>query len=274
MPDNRARYVISAWLYVGRSMDEGLTKIAHAGFSSVELWADTVHLDPRRKPDRTAARRLLQDLGLQAHSIHTPVNGLSIRRSDPELKQQWLETVGASLELSAYLDCRLAVVHCQSHHDLPNDPAAIEASKPVMMDNIHALQRRAQQLGVRLALENLPRGDGPYPSDSLAELSSFFPDPDIGFCLDIGHAAVNGRDCGAEIKAAGKRLLSLHVSNNDGLSDQHWMPERGVLDWQRIKKHLAGIHYPAEYVLEVRGGDDPDSVLAQLQDFVRVDSQL
>jgi sugar phosphate isomerase/epimerase len=85
---------------------------------------------------------------------------------------------------------------------------------------------------------------------------------------------VNGRDCGAEISAAGKRLLSLHVSNNDGLSDKHWMPDRGVLDWQLIKKHLARIHYPAEYVLEVRGGEDPDSVLAQLQEFVRVDSQL
>ena len=90
-----------------------------------------------------------------------------------------------------------------------------------------------------------------------------FPDPDIGFCLDTGHAVLSGLDLEAKIRAAGGRLLSTHIASNDGLSDRHWLPTLGLLDWEAARRCLLEGGYTGRYVLEVLGGDDPDGVLRQ-----------
>jgi sugar phosphate isomerase/epimerase len=108
-------YAISSWMYVTRSLEESLPKMARAGFKWVELWGDQVHMDPRINPDVKAIKELIKKLGLRVHSVHAPFSGLDIGLPDTSLKARWLEVVGASLDVCAELEAGVAVLHASSH---------------------------------------------------------------------------------------------------------------------------------------------------------------
>jgi sugar phosphate isomerase/epimerase len=219
---------------------------------------------------------LLEELDLQVHAIHAPYSGLRLGHPNAGLKKDWLETTAMSLEIGVQLGAKIAVVH------LTSDPEGLtadvyEESKKISIEYIEELRQHASELGIRLALENLLLRHGVRRrfGTSLKEMSKAFPSEDIGFCLDIGHVAINGLNLRSEIEAAGKRLISMHVANNDGVKDRHWLPTHGMLDWEEVKSELARSGYVGRYVLEVLRNprdDDPDTVLRQTVEFAKRDA--
>ena len=65
----------------------------------------------------------------------------------------------------------------------------------------------------------------------------------FGFCLDIGHLTLLGLDSYAAIKTLGKRLVTLHIHDNGGTTDDHVIPFTGVTIWDRFLRGLAEIGY-------------------------------
>lgn len=55
----------------------------------------------------------------------------------------------------------------------------------------------------------------------------------FGYCLDIGHANLCGKDLYREIKMLGKRLTVLHIHDNDGRYDMHQIPYTQKHNWGR-----------------------------------------
>ena len=99
---------------------------------------------------------------------------------------------------------------------------------------------------------------------TIAELAAECSDARVGFCVDTGHSALNGLAPEDDVRAAGARLRSVHAANNDGQSDLHWEPTRGVIDWARVETALQEVGYEGRLVLETAGRGDPDGVLARL----------
>ncbi len=257
------RFAVSTWLYVNHPLEEALRRIAGAGFRSVELWADGSHVDPRLGVDLGDLERLLGELKLGVHAVHTPFSGLRIAHptlGDPE---EWRRVVGASIRQAGMLGAAVAVVHPSSHRE-PLEPEQRQASWESARRLVADLVEIAEQAGVRVVLENMV-GQGRWRVGlSLAELVEAFPDPRVGFCLDTGHSALNGLDPADEVRAAGSRLGSVHAANNDGKSDLHLLPNRGVIDWARVEAAFAEVGYAEPLVLETAGRGDPDAVLAEL----------
>ncbi len=270
--DYREVYAVSSWMLADRSLDDALKAIAAAGFKWVEIWADQTHLDPRLGTDVGHVKALVRKLGLRVHSIHTPFNGLNIGLPDRGQKAEWLKVIGASLQASAELQSGVAVVHVASHHQDLASEELYAASREITGEFVAELGRQARGLGISLALENLLGRAERRFGNSLQELAAFFSAPDMGFCLDTGHAAVNGFDVYAEIRAAGDRLLSIHVDSNDGRTDLHWPPDRGVIDWPQIKRCLSENGYQGLYVLELHGGEHADLVLQAAAEFAARDA--
>ena len=260
-------YGISSWLYTDRSLEEALPKIAQAGFKKVELWGNKVHLDPRATPDIRAIKSSLRDLGLRVHSVHLPFSGIELGYPDYSLKSSWLELMGIALEYCLELECQIAVAHV-SGNEWPVENVQYKDCVEISRIFIQELKPFADKLGVKLALENLLRDKFVF-GESLAEIARVFPEEDLGFCLDTGHAALSGLNIADELQVAGQRLISVHANNNDGCRDAHQLPSHGVLDWQKIEESLTIARYEGCRVLELYGGDNPDMVLEKAKNLWR-----
>ncbi len=257
------RYGVSTWLYANRPLEEALRGIASVGFRWVEIWADGFHVDPRLGVDLAEVARLVDSLGLRVHSVHTPFTGLNIghpRLGDPTL---WRAVIGQSIRDAGRLGAEVAVVHPSGHRE-PVAPADRAESVDAVRALVADLVAVADESGVRVALENMLDGGIWKVGKSIAELVDLFPDPRVGFCLDTGHAAVNGVDNASEIRAAGARLISIHAANNDGKSDLHYPPTQGVVSWPAVEAALREIHYPGRLMLEVAGRGDPEGMIGRL----------
>lgn len=93
----------------------------------------------------------------------------------------------------------------------------------------------AQKYDVIICLENLYDGvggrlcEGVCADPHLAvnyidSLNQAAGEERFGFCFDVGHANLFGRNMKEFINILGKRLKTLHLHDNDGIHDLHQMP--------------------------------------------------
>jgi len=60
-------------------------------------------------------------------------------------------------------------------------------------------------------------------------------------------------------------LFTLHLQDNDGQGeDQHWLPGRGVTDWDALLSALDRMAFRGVRTFEVMRGEEPDALLQAL----------
>ena len=252
------KFAISTWLYADRPLDIALRDFRNAGFESVELWANRVHLDPRYLEDFPSTMNMIKKSGAEIHSIHAPFHGLHIGSNDPELLFQSEQHLVKTLEYASSLSAPIVVVHPLTFALRTGSGTDVEGT----VELFERLADRAESLGVRIAVENLPVAPPAYTS--VAGLMELFPDPRIAICLDVAHSFLNHRDIIAEIELASARLISCHVSNNDGIRDSHNNIDEGLIDMDSVLDKLAD--YPTVTpVFEINGRGIPEQVLESVK---------
>jgi sugar phosphate isomerase/epimerase len=71
----------------------------------------------------------------------------------------------------------------------------------------------------------------------------------FGFCFDVGHANITGRNLGQDVRTLGHRLTVLHIHDNNGARDLHMVPfsqrsaDGGTTDWEGFITALQEIGY-------------------------------
>ena len=75
------------------------------------------------------------------------------------------------------------------------------------------------------------------------ELNKLADERLFGFCLDVGHATLLGKDLYRFISILGDRLQVLHVHDNNGLQDEHLFPYMGITNWDRFCRALGEYNY-------------------------------
>jgi len=253
-------YALSTWLYLNKTLEAALKDFTGAGFSKVEVWANNAHLDPRFNPDFEAVFSLIKKLHIKVHSVHAPFRGLTIGskdRDDVKNSEKWILK---TLEYAAKLDARVMVVHPLSFNFETGSGTSVEYTQELFSGIVN----KAESFGVTIAVENLPIAPPAYTS--MKGLAELFPDPKLGFCLDIGHSQLNHLNIAEEIEFAGSRLVSCHICNNDGISDLHSLPELGVIDVNTILDKLESLPNVVP-VFEVNGRECPEKILDSLKSF-------
>lgn len=119
----------------------------------------------------------------------------------------------------------------------------------------------AKDCNVKIATENMWNWDDEKGHSSFAACAtpkSFCEHIDVvgdnffGACLDIGHAEMKGSDTSAAelIRALNKRLIALHIHDNDKLHDSHQIPFSMDIDFTEMVKALKEIGYNGYLTLE------------------------
>jgi len=81
------------------------------------------------------------------------------------------------------------------------------------------IEKLAKQYNIRIAVHNHGPEDKVFPNPQAALKLMGDMDPRIGVCLDVGHTVRTGVDLIGTIRAAGDRLLDLHVKDLRDLKD-------------------------------------------------------
>lgn len=264
---DRSEYAASTWMLEHMPLKDALDNLHRHGFDDVEIWADTVHLDPRLRPDIPQVKRWLREYGLRVHSLHGPFRHYADRPADDgafcRLRTRMLKE---TIDYAEALDCSIMVVHAldRNEYNYTMDHLA------VVQDYIGEIARYGRERGVRIAVEDIPPGGDPGEIyTTLRKQKELFGTLGIDFCLDIGHVPLLGADVYDEVDAAGSQLITLHIHNNDGLCDSHNPPDDGILNWPALHDYIRNGGYRGKFVLELFGGE---SIQEEIELMGRVDA--
>lgn len=118
-------------------------------------------------------------------------------------------------------------------------------------DVVLAVLPEAEKAGICLCVENV------FDKHSVAtvdECNIFFEHIEtaiVKLTLDTGHG--NLCHCLHDlVKAFPDRLAFAHIHDNNGLKDQHFVPGRGIIDWERLIADLERVGYAGPLNFELR----------------------
>ena len=126
------------------------------------------------------------------------------------------------------------------------------------LENLHQATKRAQELGVILALEPLNRFETDMINtvDQAIDLVDEVNSDYLKILLDTFHANIEEKNIPASIAKLGDRLVHIQANESD-----RGTPGTGHLDWQGMRSALDDIGYQGSLVIETFGA--PSKELAR-----------
>lgn len=258
-------FAISTFLHHEERLQQThLEAIASRGFEAIELFALRDHFDYHEPTAAVALEGWLHATGLTLHAIHAPIaTGLQALEAGPRFsiasanqaeRTLALGEIRAALGVAERIRPAFLVVHLGAPGSEPGD------NRPdVARRSLEEIRRETGAAGVGLALEVIPNALS--SAEALVRLiEDDLEGGDVGICLDFGHAHLM-EDLIDAIESVSGHLITTHVHDNHGRTDDHLVPFEGGIDWASALMALLKIGYDGRLVLELDGGADPRAVL-------------
>ncbi len=245
---------ISTHLFLFEILDEPLADmIAEHGFFTLEIWGMRPHVeydDPRAVECLSG---LLIERDIRVASVHAPVyrsiedalagHWLSLTNEDHDGRDQALLETEKVIRFARRLGAERVILHPGEAGD-PWDAVTRER----FQGSLDRLMRTAEKEEIWLALENIT-SELSVTEHLMVMLDQYDPER-VGVCLDLGHLNLNEEPVRA-IKCCGPRLGTIHVHDNDGQWDAHFVPGRGNMDWVAIVSALREEGYGGPFIYEI-----------------------
>ena len=105
---------------------------------------------------------------------------------------------------------------------------------------------------VLIFTENLFDMPGEYMLEAWDRLFARYPKEFLGLCYDTGHANMVWREQAPEVIGRyGDRLYAVHIHDNNGAMDSHWIPGDGSIQWEKVMGTIAKSAYEGPLLLEL-----------------------
>lgn len=185
--------------------------------------------------------------GLEWWSLHLPFSGkLDITNMDDEMREEIVKINTEMILAAGKAGCKVAVLH-PSSEPISDDirPQRLAYSRK----NIIRLREACDQVGMKLAVENLPRTCLCNRSQEMIDL---LRDTGAGVVFDTNHSLVEENVAFMRaLTYAGLEILSLHISDYDFVDERHRLPGDGINDWKGIMSVLEQVGYSGPLMYEV-----------------------
>lgn len=257
---------------------EAIRTIAEVGFPGVELSTEHINMiadadDPFAAADEVLG--VVEELGIKMPQVHLTIS-LNVADLGPNTRQAAVEIAERDIELSARMGIENGVIHPGGgRHDTLE---AYHEEKRVRIESFKRLCGYAAERDFNIAIENSmdgarhthgALGQRHYGAviPELLELLDDIGAPNVGICLDTGHAWVQGIPMDEAVRQCGDRLIATHIADNDGSGDQHLTPLSGGIDWQEGVAALREIGYEGIFNLENPGerGLEPEQMVYRIR---------
>jgi len=239
------RIGVSMLYCIGKPFEHLVESIARMDIGYIEIVDDGWHqLDKRRV-------RILNDVGAShnvKYSVHAPFSDVNIASPSKPMLNTVFRRLERSMMNASDLNACMWVFH-------PGLQTGISSFYPNMdwlqnLKTVESLCKTAKKLGVTIAIENVPE---PYPflMKSVDDFKRFYAElaDDIGLVLDVGHSNINGQT-GRFLETFKDKIVHMHLSDNDGKSDQHLGIGFGSVDWTSLAKIVKKVPFGGVMVVE------------------------
>jgi len=262
------QFALSTHLFHGERLTRAhLETVKRAGFGDIEMFATRTHMDYHDPSAVDTLRSWLAELDMRVGSVHAPIcesftssewgPPFSNASPNPSARERAIEETSRAIGAASKLGADFIVLHLGLPRGQPippgdNDVRAVSRS----LERIAAL---ANETGIRLALELIPN-DLSTPAALLDWLTGDVGLGSAGVCLDVGHAHLTvGAPEAAEMLSG--YIITTHVHDNRGRSDDHLVPFAGSIDWPATMSALWKIGYDGRIVFEVADAGNAAAVL-------------
>lgn len=247
-------------MYYELSPVAALRKLAGEGWLSFELSCEHLGmLEHAGEPAVGEFAEARDELGVAVNQCHCTIT-VDVASPDAGRRASDLAQVHRDLDICAALGIGSVVIHPGGYGEFAT-LAELRAVAGLRRAAFTELAEHCAAAGVRLAIENVADyGKGVWGHrrfgaviEELLDLIESIRSPDLGICLDTSHANMQGLNLPAAIRAAGDRLIALHISDNDGSGDQHRTPGYGTVDWPPLVAALREVGFGGDFNLEIPG---------------------
>lgn len=206
--------------------------------------------------------------GLKIAGLHLPFGPfeeLPFLSEAPEARRLAVTRSINYLEMFRDLGIRNITIHCGGE---PNPPETRRERLLRMTECLGEFQSVLEAMDASLNLELLPRSCLGNHEDELLAMLAELPADHYNICLDVNHLMNRFREVPSVIRKCAPRLRTFHLSDHDGIDENHWPVGSGILNWPEIRKAAGEIAHDLLMIVEIAKpvpwdahGVDPEFVL-------------
>lgn len=240
--------VIPFDLVYGGEAIQYFTDIADAVLESeiaaVELWySETLHYEP------VLEQLMRLSSAGKIRSIHAPfAPHLDLSSPDAGIRERGISACRKSVRLLSQLGGSVLLLHGSSILNTPDD---IHERIKLSAESIRLVADYCSDFGINVAVEILVRPNLGETDTEILEMLEIADRPNIGFCIDVNHVFPSDRLI-KTVHSLGDKIISLHISDYDGVIERHWLPGKGIICWQELVSALKSVNYAGPFLYEVR----------------------
>lgn len=196
-------------------------------------------------------------VGLEVWSIHLPFgHEWDVSTVDSSSRKEIVEFHKGWLKWVQEWNVNRVIIH-PSFEPIADEERSkrMEACK----DSLSLLAETAKRENIQICVEDLPRTCLGNTSDEINEIISAHED--LRVCLDVNHLL--SETTPTFIEKVGNKIITVHMSDYDGIDEKHWLPGKGIIEWNAVIQGLVNIGYKGPFMFEVRQGENQPTQLIQ-----------
>jgi sugar phosphate isomerase/epimerase len=239
--------------FAGQSDEQILATCQHAGLKAI----DGTYRFFQNHSDAEMLRftETFEEGGVSIKTFHLPFTQADDVASFYEtVRRGAVDRIRTWMEKASQMGATVGILH-PTTTGYSADVEGLDAYLKQIGKSLEALLPVTESLGFTLAVENLPpaRGGrfGSRP-EHFAAIIENFAHPNLGLCLDTGHALVAadpGR-AGEYLETMAPHMAAFHLTDNAGDRDAHLAPGHGLVEWDPVFQMAARIQFSHSMTIE------------------------
>ncbi|MHA1596530.1 MAG: sugar phosphate isomerase/epimerase family protein [Candidatus Asgardarchaeia archaeon] len=236
-----------------RSLEEYFKIFSEIGLDYVEIQCRKPILFPGDDEGRVKEiRELAESFNLNL-SVHSSYYDINLSSMNPSIRKASVEHTRACIRLAYGLGSNIIVVH-PGKVDFIYDRNYDKVCMNLMVDSVGKLLSDLEEYGVTMGVENMEKGPSHRQFRFPGGLRDFLEKVDneyVKVTLDVGHSNTLGIDPTKFIDTLGRKVVHIHLHDNDGSKDMHLPIGKGSIKFGGFFKKLEEVRYDGALILEV-----------------------
>jgi sugar phosphate isomerase/epimerase len=209
-----------------------------------EIYLSGNVLDTIKKEEFVESCELLKKAG-RSITFHAPYLDMSPGSPDLKIRAVVLERMNQVMDMAEIAGPKAIVVH--GGYDKWRFDGNMDMWLKNSLDLWPTIVRRAGKIRTRLAMENV-FDDSP---EAILKLLNAMDSPSFGYCFDVGHFRLFSKVTMEEwFRQLGKRIIEVHIHDNNGGRDEHLPPGEGDIDFTKFFSLLRNSSSDVIYTIE------------------------